>query len=73
MAKRITALDVMRALVRAGFVQHRHHRGSHRAFTHPTKHLRTVVAEHPGEFPPALLRRVLGQIEMTEEEFKKYL
>ena len=67
-----TAADVVRALKRAGFVEHEA-RGSHRIFKHPITKCRTVVSFHVGDIKRSLLKGIIRQAGLSEDEFRKFL
>lgn len=65
----LKAKEVVRALLRAGFYIH-HQTGSHARLLHRTKpDLRVTVPVHSKDIPPSLLKRILKQAALTEEEF----
>jgi predicted RNA binding protein YcfA (HicA-like mRNA interferase family) len=65
--------DVLRALQRAGFFIH-HQTGRHARLLHSTRSdLRVTIPIHPGDLPPSLLKRILKQADITEENFRKLL
>ena len=65
---------VIRALERAGFVVH-HQSGSHAQLRHAHKpHLHVTVPRHDRfDLPRSVLRSILRQAELSEEEFLKLL
>jgi len=66
--------EVLRTLLRAGFVVH-HQKGSHAQLRHPQKtQLRVTVPRHDRfDLPVAVLKSILRQAEMTADEFLEYL
>ena len=63
----------MRALLRGGFYVH-HQTGSHARLLHNTKReLRVTVPVHSKDIPPSLLKRILRQAALSEEEFLKLI
>lgn len=61
--------EVVRALLRAGFYVH-HQTGSHARLLHATRpELRVTIPVHSKDLPPSLLKRILKQASLTEEEF----
>ncbi|MBL1258557.1 type II toxin-antitoxin system HicA family toxin [Methylocystis sp. Sn-Cys] len=75
MTPRLPSLDakeVARALERAGFVFQRQ-KGSHATYRHPETKRTTVVPMHSGDIKRALLRLIIEQTGMTEEEFRSLL
>lgn len=68
-----TAHDVDRALRKEGFVVS-HQKGSHRYFSHPmTGRIVTVVPMHAGDVPRWLLKRIIKDVGLTEEQFRELL
>jgi predicted RNA binding protein YcfA (HicA-like mRNA interferase family) len=68
-----TAVEVARALERAGFVTV-HQKGSHRYFADPiTGELLTTVPMHPGDIARSLLKKIIKDVRLTEEEFRRLL
>ncbi|KAF2990547.1 type II toxin-antitoxin system HicA family toxin [Methylocystis sp. MJC1] len=75
MTPRLPSLDakeVARALERAGFVFQRQ-KGSHATYRHPETKRTTVVPMHSGDIKRPLLRLIIEQTGMTEEEFRSLL
>ena len=69
----LTAKQVVRALFRAGFYIH-HQTGSHARLLHTTKpEARVTVPIHYQNIPPSLLKRILRQASLSEEEFAKFI
>jgi predicted RNA binding protein YcfA (HicA-like mRNA interferase family) len=69
---RVRANEVIRALKRAGF-QIVRTKGSHHVLKHADGR-RTVVPVHAGEIiGPALLRLILADCEMSDQEFRSFL
>jgi len=65
--------QVVRALERAGFYLH-HQTGSHARLLHHTRaQLRVTVPIHNRDLPLSLLKRILQQAAISEEEFLKLL
>jgi predicted RNA binding protein YcfA (HicA-like mRNA interferase family) len=61
--------QIIRALDRAGFYLH-HQTGSHARFLHGTRpELRVTVPVHSKDVPLAVLKRILKQASLTEEDF----
>jgi predicted RNA binding protein YcfA (HicA-like mRNA interferase family) len=69
----LKAREVVRALERAGFyIQHQ--TGSHARLFHKSRSdLRVTVPIHSKDIPVGLIKRILKQAQLTEEEFIKYL
>lgn len=67
-----TAAEVVRALKRAGFVEHEA-RWSHRVYKHPTTGCRTVVSFHGGDIKRSLLKDIIRQAGLSEDEFRAFL
>ena len=68
----VTPRQMINALHRAGFQDERQI-GSHFYLFHPTKNLRTGVPMHPGDLDRSLMKRILKQADLTEDEFRKLL
>ncbi|MBZ5566011.1 MAG: type II toxin-antitoxin system HicA family toxin [Acidobacteriia bacterium] len=67
------AKEVVRVLERAGFYIH-HQKGSHARLLHRTRHdLRVTIPIHSKDLPPSLLKRILKQAGLSEEEFLGYM
>jgi predicted RNA binding protein YcfA (HicA-like mRNA interferase family) len=69
----LTARQVISALEKLGF-HHRHLTAtSHRRYVHPDGR-RTTIPMHQGQdISRGLLRKILRDIDMSVEEFKKYV
>jgi predicted RNA binding protein YcfA (HicA-like mRNA interferase family) len=68
-----TARDVDAALKRGGFIMV-HQKGSHRFYTSPaTDDIVTTVPMHPGDLKRSLLKKIIRDIGLTDEEFRKLL
>ena len=57
---------------RAGFEFERQ-KGSHVTLRHPATTRTTVVPIHSGEFPRWLLKRIIKEAGLTEDQFRHYL
>lgn len=68
----VNARKAVRALKRAGFVEDGQ-RGSHLYFWHERKRLLTSVPIHPGDIKRSLLKQIIRQAGLSEEEFRKLL
>jgi predicted RNA binding protein YcfA (HicA-like mRNA interferase family) len=61
--------EVLRALLKGGFYIH-HQKGSHARLFHKDKpELRVTLPVHSRDLPESILRRILKQADLTEEEF----
>jgi predicted RNA binding protein YcfA (HicA-like mRNA interferase family) len=68
-----TARDVDRALKRAGFIV-AHQRGSHRYYASPhTGKIVTAVPMHPGDIKRPLLKKIIQDTGLSEDEFHELL
>jgi predicted RNA binding protein YcfA (HicA-like mRNA interferase family) len=68
-----TARDVDRALKRGGFTV-AHQRGSHRYYlSSQTGKIVTAVPMHPGDIKRPLLKKIIQDTGLTEEEFRELL
>ena len=68
----LTARQVLQALKRGGFVES-HQRGSHLYLEHPTTGHYTAVPMHPGDLKRSLLKAIIKQAGLTEDEFRELL
>ena len=68
----LSARKLIQALEKAGFVLQRQ-RGSHYQMKHPDKNLRTTVPVHGDDVKRGLLKLILKQAGLTEDEFQKLL
>lgn len=69
----LKARDIIKALSRAGFVQHRQ-KGSHVILKHEDTGKRTVVPNHPREtISKALLTEIIEQAGLSIKEFLDFL
>ena len=62
----------MAVLKRAGFKETKQ-RGSHLYFWHPIRLLETSVPIHHGDLKRSLVRAILQQAGLSEDEFRKLL
>ncbi len=70
----VTASDVIKALMRAGFVFDRHAKGSHEIYYNPVTKRRTTVPNHPGTtLPRGTLRAIIRQAGLKRDEFLRLL
>jgi predicted RNA binding protein YcfA (HicA-like mRNA interferase family) len=68
-----TARDVDRALQRGGF-KVVHQRGSHRYYASPvTGRIVTAVPMHPGDIKRPLLKKIIRDAGLSEDEFRNLL
>ena len=68
-----TARDVDRALKRGSFTVV-HQRGSHRYYASPrTGKIVTSVPMHPGDLKRPLLKKIIQDAGLTDDEFRKLL
>ncbi len=69
----LTAKEIIRVLERLGFKNTRKSKGSHFRYTHPDGR-KTTVPVHKGKtIGRGLLRKILRDIELSPEEFQKFL
>ena len=68
----VTASELVRALKRAGFIEH-HQKGGHLHLWHDVNRLMTTVPMHPGDLKRSLLKAILKQAGISEEEFHKLI
>jgi len=70
---RITAAQLLRALLRAGWFEH-HHTGSHMYLKHPTQLGLVTVARHAGVIiKPKTLSSILDQAGLTADDLRALL
>ena len=67
-----TSADVARVLRRAGFVLDPQ-KGSHAQFVHPQTRRMTTLPMHGGDLKRGLLRGILKDAGLTEDEFRRLL
>ncbi len=68
-----SARDVERALIKKGLVL-THQNGSHRYYADPvTGRIVTTIPMHPGDLPRWLLKRIIKDAGLSEEEFRELL
>ena len=68
----LNARKVVAALKRAGF-EEIHQKGSHLYLHHPIKDLETCVPMHGRDLGRSLIRAIIRQAELSEEEFRELL
>lgn len=68
----LNARKVVAALKRAGF-EETHTKGSHLYLHHPAKDLETCVPMHNGDLGRKLLRAIIQQAKLSEDEFRELL
>jgi predicted RNA binding protein YcfA (HicA-like mRNA interferase family) len=68
----LSAEKIIRALEKAGFLIDRQ-RGSHVILKHPTRDLTTTVPKHGNDVKRSLMKLILRQAGLTEEQFEKLL
>jgi mRNA interferase HicA len=66
------ARKIIQALERCGFLFHRQ-TGSHYILRHPITHRTTTVPVHGKDIKRSLMKEILQQAGLTEEEFRKLL
>ncbi len=68
----VTPREMVRALKRAGFIEH-HQKGSHLYLWHPDHSRMTVVAMHAHDLKRSLMKEILRQAGLTEEQLRELL
>ena len=68
----LDALRLIRALKRAGFIEG-DQRGSHLTLWHPGTKRQTSVPKHGRDIKRGLMKEILRQAGLTEEQFRKLL
>jgi len=69
---RVSARQMVRALLRAGFVKD-HQEGSHLSLYHPKRERWVTVPMHPGDLGIRLTDKILRQAELSADEFRELL
>jgi predicted RNA binding protein YcfA (HicA-like mRNA interferase family) len=64
--------EIIRALEKAGF-ETQGQKGGHISLRNPLTRHTTVVPMHSGEFPRWLLKKIIKDAGLSEEEFRKLL
>ena len=67
-----SARQVIQALLKAGFVVRVQH-GSHVQLLHPVNKRRTTVPNHSGDLHRGLLKAILRQAGLSEDQFRELL
>jgi len=70
--RQVTPRELVATLKRAGFVED-NQEGSHLILVHEEHDLQTSVPMHTGDIGRGLLKKILKQAGLSEEEFKKFL
>ena len=65
--------EVIKVLEKLGFVNTRRSKGSHFRYCHPDGRKTTVPVHKGKDISKGLLRKILRDIEISPEEFKKLL
>jgi predicted RNA binding protein YcfA (HicA-like mRNA interferase family) len=68
----LSARKIIQALEKAGFVMDRQ-RGSHYVMRHVVKNLTTCVPVHGKDVKRSLLKLILKQTDLSEDQFRKLL
>lgn len=68
----VRAKNILAALEKAGFDVVRQ-KGSHITLHNPDSDRTTLVAMHPGEFPRPLLKKIIKDAGLSEDEFRSLL
>jgi predicted RNA binding protein YcfA (HicA-like mRNA interferase family) len=68
----LTAVQVVKALERGGF-RREHQKGSHLFLYHPGRDVLTTVPIHPGDLPRWLMKKIIKQAGLSEDEFRSFL
>jgi len=68
----LSARKIIQALERAGFVDDGQ-KGSHYFLRHPVKRVTTAVPIHGKDVKRSLMKLILKQAAMTEDEFRRFL
>ena len=68
----VSAKDLIRALEEAGFLRSRQ-KGSHVSLRHPGTKRTTVVPMHTGDLKRSLLKKIIQDAGLTEDDFRELL
>ena len=68
----VSAKDLIRALEKAGFLRSRQ-KGSHVSLRHPGTKRTTVVPMHTGDLKRSLLKKIIQDAGLTEDDFRDLL
>ena len=68
----LTPKEIITALKRAGF-EEINQTGSHLVLWHSLKNLVTVVAIHSNDLPRLVMKKIIKQAGLTEDEFRELL
>ncbi|MDQ4062220.1 MAG: type II toxin-antitoxin system HicA family toxin [Pseudomonadota bacterium] len=68
----VSAKDLIRALEEAGFLRSRQ-KGSHVSLRHPGTKRTTVVPMHTGDLKRSLLKKIIQDAGLTEDDFRDLL
>jgi predicted RNA binding protein YcfA (HicA-like mRNA interferase family) len=68
----VRAKDIVTALEKSGFNLIRQ-KGSHITLHNPDNNRTTVVPMHPGEFPRPLLKKIIKDTGLSEDQFRSLL
>ena len=68
----VSAQQVLSALQKAGF-QITHQRGSHVRLVHQITRIKTVIPLHPGDMSRPLLKKIIKQCNLSEQQFRELL
>ena len=68
----LNTAKIVRALKRAGF-EDNGQKGSHRYFWNPISKLQTGVPMHSGDLSRSLMKEIIRQAGLSEDEFRKFL
>lgn len=68
----LNAKKIIRALKRAGF-EDNGQEGSHRYFWNPISNRQTGVPMHSGDVKRNLMKEIIQQAGLSEDEFRKFL
>lgn len=64
--------QIITALMRGGFI-YDHQTGSHTFYRHEGKNRTTLVSKHPGDVTRHILKKIIKQAGLTEDEFRKLI
>jgi len=69
----VRAKQVIKALEKAGFIYERQNSTSHVLLRHPTTKRTTVIPIHSKELPRWLLKKIIKDAGLSEDQFRHFL
>lgn len=69
----VTAKELIAVLMKLGFIEKKPKGTSHRRYVHPDGRRTTVPLHHGHDISRGLLRKIIRDIELSPQEFKRLL